>query len=407
MGLTNTCVSCHQGNYNATTNPNHQQVGYSTNCTQCHTTVTWLNASVTHPATFPLTNGHANVRCNTCHTSGVYTGLSTACNTCHQSRFTASTNPNHTQAGFATTCNTCHNTVAWQPSVGWSHPAAFPLSNGHAGQACNACHASGVYHGLTNTCVSCHQTQYNATTNPNHASAGYGTNCVQCHTTVTWLNATFSHPATFPLTNGHAGQTCNACHTNGVYTGLSTACNSCHNGRYTAATNPNHVQAAFNTTCNTCHNTVAWRPSVNWTHPTTFPLTNGHANRTCNACHASGVYHGLTNTCVSCHQANYNATTNPNHASAGFGTGCVQCHNTTTWLNATFNHTPFVITTGSHRSPQTIACTRCHTTGQYSQFSCTTNCHAQTTTNQHHSQVRNYVYASANCYACHPTGRGN
>jgi nitrate/TMAO reductase-like tetraheme cytochrome c subunit len=291
--------------------------------------------------------------------------------------------------------------------VGWSHPAAFPLSNGHAGQACNACHASGVYHGLTNTCVSCHQTQYNATTNPNHASAGYGTNCVQCHTTVTWLNATFSHPATFPLTNGHAGQTCNACHTNGVYTGLSTACNSCHNGRYTAATNPNHVQAAFNTTCNTCHNTVAWRPSVNWTHPTTFPLTNGHANRTCNACHASGVYHGLTNTCVSCHQANYNATTNPNHASAGFGTGCVQCHNTTTWLNATFNHTPFVITTGSHRSPQTIACTRCHTTGQYSQFSCTTNCHAQTTTNQHHSQVRNYVYASANCYACHPTGRGN
>ena len=405
VGLNSACVSCHQSNYNATTNPNHTTAGYSTNCTQCHSTTTWQGASVTHPATFPLTNGHGGVACNTCHTSGVYTGLSTTCSSCHTPEYQASTNPRHAQAGFNTTCTTCHTTVAWQPSRNWTHVSRFPLSGGHGGQTCNACHASGTYVGLNSACVSCHQSNYNATTNPNHTTAGYSTTCNQCHTTTTWLGASVTHPATFPLTNGHAGQQCAACHTGGVYTGLSTACSSCHTTEYQATTNPRHTQASFNTTCNTCHTTVAWRPSVNWTHVSRFPLTNGHAGQTCNACHASGTYVGLNSACVSCHQADYNATANPNHTSAGFGTGCVQCHNTTTWQGATFNHTPFVITSGAHRSPQIIACTRCHTTGQYSQFSCTTNCHAQNATNSNHREVNNYVYASANCYACHPQGR--
>jgi hypothetical protein len=39
-------------------------------------------------------------------------------------------------------------------------------------------------------------------------------------------------------------------------------------------------------------------------------------------------------------------------------------------------------------------------------FSCTT-CHAheKTQMDQKHASIRDYVYNSANCYACHPTGR--
>jgi hypothetical protein len=41
-------------------------------------------------------------------------------------------------------------------------------------------------------------------------------------------------------------------------------------------------------------------------------------------------------------------------------------------------------------------------------FSCIT-CHEhdKTSTDSEHRGVSNYVYNSANCYACHPTGRSD
>ena len=403
-GTSTACASCHMPDYQRTTAPNHAAAGFSTSCNQCHNTAGWTGANFIHTSRFALTNAHAGRSCTDCHTGGVYSGLSSDCVSCHRTDYQGTTNPNHVTSGFQTNCTQCHTTVAWSPA-NFSHSARFPLTAGHSGLSCTQCHTGGTYTAVSTACNTCHMPDYQGTTNPNHAAAGFSTNCTQCHNTGGWTGVNFVHTSSFPLTNGHAGQQCAACHTGGVYTGLSTACSSCHTTEYQATTNPRHTQASFNTTCNTCHTTVAWRPSVNWTHVSRFPLTNGHAGQTCNACHASGTYVGLNSACVSCHQADYNATANPNHTSAGFGTGCVQCHNTTTWQGATFNHTPFVITSGAHRSPQIIACTRCHTTGQYSQFSCTTNCHAQNATNSNHREVNNYVYASANCYACHPQGR--
>lgn len=399
-GLSTSCNSCHMPQYLATTNPNHTTTGYGTNCNSCHSTATWLDAVFNHPTTFPLTAGHGGRLCSACHQGGVYTGLSPVCNTCHTPQYQASTNPNHTAAGFNTTCNTCHNTTSW-PNANYTHISSFPLSGGHAGRTCNACHQSGVYHGLPATCVSCHMPQYQATTNPNHTTAGYSTNCTSCHSTATWLGANVNHPATFPLTAGHAGRTCNSCHTSGVYTGLSTACNTCHLQRYQATTNPNHTAAAFSTTCNTCHNTTSW-PSANYTHISSFPLTGGHAGRTCNACHQSGVYHGLPATCVSCHMPKYQATTNPNHTAAGFPTTCNTCHTTTTWLGATFNHA-FPIASGRHA----FACNQCHLNpANYQTFSCI-DCHThnQATTQGHHNGVNGYQWTTAACYNCHPQGR--
>lgn len=404
-GLSNDCASCHLDNYQATTNPNHAAASFPTTCVQCHNTRRWDDATFAHPATFPLTNGHAGRACASCHTTpGVYTGLTTTCSSCHLDDFQRTTSPNHANAGFATNCTQCHTTTQWQ-GASFVHTSRFPLTNSHSGVSCTRCHTTpGVYTGLTNQCSSCHLDDYQRTTNPNHVTAGFPTNCTQCHGTTTWQGATFTHPSSFPLTNGHAGQTCSRCHTTpGVYTGLSTACSSCHMPDFQATTNPRHVTGAFSTTCNQCHNTTTWN-GANFPHTSAFPLTNAHAGRACTACHTTpGVYTGLNNQCSTCHLSDYQATTNPNHASSGFPTTCNTCHGTTTWSGATFNHTRFPITSGPHRQ----ACAECHRTpGQMQLFSCT-HCHAhnQTEMNNQHRGRSGYSWTSTACYQCHPNGR--
>ncbi len=402
-GLSTSCVSCHQQEFNATTNPNHASAGFGTQCQTCHSTAGWTGANFVHSARFPLTNAHSGRQCSACHTGGVYTGLSGACVSCHQQDYQGTTSPNHTSAGFGTDCQQCHGTTRWQGAA-FAHPSSFPLTNAHSGRSCSECHTTpGVYTGLSTACASCHQQEFNATTNPNHTTAGFGTTCQQCHGTTRWQGASFTHPTSFPLTAGHAGHACSACHsTPGVYTGLSTACASCHQDESNAATDPNHAQAAFGAQCQTCHTTTSFRPSVGWTHISRFPLTNAHSGRACTACHASGQYAGLPATCVSCHQADYTRTTNPNHTSAGFPTTCQQCHGTTTWSGAVFNHR-FPITSGPHRQ----ACAECHRTpNNFVLYSCT-HCHehAQATMASHHSGVRNYQWVSTACVSCHPNGR--
>ena len=108
---------------------------------------------------------------------------------------------------------------------------------------------------------------------------------------------------------------------------------------------------------------------------------------------------------MACHQSNYDRTTNPNHAAAGFPTTCESCHKAgdTSWTQGVFNHTRFPITTGRHAG---IACRTCHTTAtNYQVFSCLTGCHSRGETDNNHSGNNNYRYDSAACYACHPTGR--
>lgn len=396
------CSSCHLKDYNKTTDPNHAASGFSTDCTACHTPLGWEGAFFGHPSSFPLVGSHAGVACKQCHTGNGFKGLSTNCVTCHQSAFAATTNPNHAAAGFGTECQTCHTATSWKTAV-FAHTPAFALTGGHAGKQCSDCHLNNVFKGLPSSCVSCHQANYNATTKPNHVTAGYGTDCQSCHNTLGWQGANFTHPVTFPLTGGHNGVACSTCHKNNVYTGLSTSCVSCHQADFNGTTNPNHGAALFSTTCNTCHTTNAWKP-VSYTHTAAFPLTGGHAGQQCTTCHKNNIYKGLPSTCVSCHLTEYNNTTNPNHATSGFGTDCKVCHSsTTTWQGAVFNH-KFPIKTGAHKN---LNCTDCHTTpGNQAVFSCT-HCHEhrQSEANNEHSGVSGYVWSSPSSYQCHPNGK--
>src|SRR5512135_3172623 len=238
--------------------------GVATSFKKCYNTTAWQSATFDHNATqFPLTGAHRAVTCQGCHADGVYRGKSTACVSCHQQAFDASVNPNHRAAAFPTTCTGCHNTTAWRPST-WDHGTTqFPLTGAHRTVTCQQCHGDGVYRGKSTACVSCHQQNYDATTNPNHRSAGFPTTCTTCHNTTAWQGATFDHNATqFPLTGAHRAVTCQGCHADGVYVGKSTACVSCYQQAFDASVHPNPPPAASTTTCNRCHNTTAWRPST-------------------------------------------------------------------------------------------------------------------------------------------------
>ncbi len=409
-GLSTACVSCHQTDFDGTTDPNHATAGFSTDCEVCHSTTTWQGANFNHSATnFPLTGAHSAVQCDQCHTGGVYTGLSTACVSCHQTDYDGTNDPAHAAAGFPTDCEACHSTTTWQGAVFNHSETNFPLTGAHVAVTCDQCHAGGVYSGLSTACISCHQTDYDGTTDPAHAAAGFPTDCEACHTTTRWQGAVFNHSATnFPLTGAHLAATCDQCHAGGVYSGLSTACISCHQTDYDGTTDPAHASAGFPTDCEACHTTTTWQGAIFNHSATNFPLTGAHLTATCDQCHAGGVYSGLSTACVSCHQSEYNGTTNPAHAAAGFPTDCEACHTTTRWDGATFNHDPwFPIYSGRHAG-RWNRCEDCHPSAtSYTTFDCL-GCHPhddKAGTDSHHRGMNGYSYESTRCYSCHPNGR--
>ena len=409
-GLPTECASCHQPDFDGTTNPNHTQAGFPATCQTCHNTTAWLGATFDHTQTlFPLTGSHVVQECLSCHGGGVYDGLSTQCASCHQSDYDGTTDPNHTQAGFPVTCQTCHNTTQWLGATFNHSQTQFPLTGSHIEQECRSCHGGGVYNGLSMECASCHQSDYNGTTDPNHATAGFPLQCETCHGTSTWLGAVFDHnQSQFPLTGAHLAVECMGCHGGGIYNGLATECASCHQADYNGTTNPNHTQAGFSLQCQTCHTTTAW-PGATFNHSqTSFPLTGSHVQQECMSCHSSGIYNGLNTQCASCHQADYNGTTDPSHVGAGFPLQCETCHNTTTWQGATFDHDSqnFPIYSGKHRDKWDL-CTDCHTNStNYSVFTCL-SCHPHSDkakTDSDHQGRSGYRYDSAACYNCHPRG---
>ena len=332
-------------------------------CQNCHTSLGWKPIRAVpefdHDKTkYPLRGLHEGVSCTQCHAKPVFSNTGTRCADCHA-------DIHRRQMGAD--CQNCHTVKGWNITLQTvkEHDNRFPLVGGHAGLTCADCHKSeavGQFQGLSIQCYSCHQNTFQQTTAPNHVTTGFSTECEQCHTINTWLGAKFDHagpPANFALTGMHATLDCTACHLGGKYKGTPATCVGCHLADFQKASNPNHVALGIPQTCQECHNTGAWQPA-NFDHNTVgFPLTNGHANLRCDQCHANGNFNLTSTACALCHLKDYQSTTNPNHVTAAFPQQCEVCHNTTSWMTATFNHasTGWPLT-GAHTSLQ---CSQCHT----------------------------------------------
>ncbi len=370
-------------------------------CGECHTPERWVPVdkppTFRHETTgFALQSAHAKASCRSCHRTLVFNQVGTACADCHK-------DAHRGEMGFQ--CDACHTPTTWtnQREMFQVHDRTrFPLFASHARLDCTACHRNQQPYEYKNTpaeCGNCHLPTYLGTTSPNHVQAGFSRRCEDCHlvTSPSWHTAVFSHPASFPLEGGHAGLTCSRCHSGGTYTGLSTACVSCHQKDYAATTNPNHTAGRFPTTCESCHTITSWRPAKFDHGQTGFPLTGAHAQVSCDRCHPGGRYTGTPTDCYSCHQADYNGTTNPNHRASGFPTQCQTCHTTTAWRPATFDHnkTRFPLT-GAHTR---VACAQCHPGGRYTgtPTDCY-SCHRKDYPSDHPREGR-----GTQCQQCHNT----
>ena len=441
------CADCHRQS-----DVHRGQMG--SNCEQCHTVKGWSVATQQvkdHQNRFPLLGTHSAVQCEDCHkqaASGIFYGLSTECQSCHLKDWQNTTNPPHAQdpTDFPpSACQGCHRTFdSWlDASFNGNHsapPINFPLTAGHANVPCQECHVNNNYHLqiAATDCgnAGCHLTTWKQTNNPPHPTAGptfSASNCSTCHNTTSWTNVTFNHSVTgFPLTNAHATVPCTQCHVNNNYNLqiAPTDCGNsgCHLPTWQQTNNPVHSTAgtAFGAAnCSQCHDTISWTDLTAFNHSVTgFTLTGAHLTTPCLQCHTNNNYtlQIAPTDCgnSSCHLTQWNSTQTlggnvPNHIAAGFPISqCSTCHNTTSWSNATFDHstTGFPLTNSHQLAPagKVTACAQCHINNNYNLQIAPTDCgnsgcHLSTwqqTNNPVHSTAGT-AFGTASCSQCHDT----
>ncbi len=255
---------------------------------------------------------------------------------CHQSDYNDTTDPDHEAALLPTDCTMCHSQSAWSPST-FDHNTIYPLLGAHAAIAnnCIQCHIAGNYTSTPNTCVGCHQTDYNSTLNPNHNTVGISTDCAACHTNGPgWSPALFpEHDSYYAIQGAHTSLDCVTCH-NGDYNNTPNTCVGCHQSDYNGTTNPNHANLMFPTDCETCHTQTAWIPSTFDHDGMYFPIYSGEHEgewNACSDCHTiAGNYSSFS--CITCHEHNNQADVNDDHDGvSGYqynSNACYSCHPT-------------------------------------------------------------------------------
>lgn len=296
----------------------------------------------------PLNGAHASGQCLRCHNDRGSVSLfaKRGCTGCHEDIH---------RGRLGIKCTTCHSENDWNPTGVYAVHAQtrFPLTGVHVGVTCSRCHPSadsGQFIGADPRCEACHRQDAINAKAFDHASMNALTNCQQCHSQTSWGNAHFNHA------------------------GITTGCAKCH---FPADFNrgPNHVAGNYPMNCEQCHSTASWTPA-RFNHP------------------------GITSGCVNCHAKDFVASQHPTGVAA---TNCESCHTTTTWV---FNHTRFTSFPTRHGNANGT-CSQCHPTLANAKAFMCIECHEHSNPTDlagKHNAVKGYVYANANCYACHPGG---
>lgn len=310
-------------------------------CDRCHSTRNFVDRADevrSHRATrFPLTGAHLALDCAECHETGGpslrFANTPTDCGVCHRADYESATNPDHVAAGFPTDCDQCHSAYAWGGSSFNHALTGFPLTGAHLGADCARCHPGFEFAGAPRACVGCHRPDYETAAQPEHASAGFSTDCDACHGTSAWRPASFDHARTaFPLTGAHVALECGACHSDGVFAGRDPACVACHLDDWQATTSPSHSASGFGTDCASCHGTSGWDGATFDHDGLFFPIYSGRHRgewSSCTDCHLSPADLS-TFTCFQCHPHSDRQKTDDNHSEEpGYrydSEACFSCH---------------------------------------------------------------------------------
>ena len=376
-------------------------------CDDCHTSEGWEvdrnNISFNHDLTnFQLTGLHTEVDCKSCHETLVFSEAKPDCMSCH-------TDLHEQTVGLD--CARCHTTNSWIVSniTEMHQMSRFPLLGAHNTADCYDCHKTASllkFEPLGIECVDCHQSDYEATTDPNHILSSFSTDCAECHKmdAFTWSGSSFTH-AFFPLTQGHAINDCSKCHTGSDFSNTSPDCFSCHQNDYLSTTSPNHQQADLPTNCIECHSTnPGWKPADFPQHDVVFPIYSGEHNgewASCVDCHTNPNNYSLF-TCIDCHEHNRSDMDEDHNGIGGYiysSPACLECHPNGT-EEGSFNHNSsnFPLT-GAHISTD---CIDCHSDGYTTTPSECFDCHTidfNSSVNPNHLQLE----LSMECLDCHTT----
>jgi len=204
------CGGCHRDTYAATTEPDHGLAGFESDCEICHPPAArgWAAPSYVHPQSFALLGIHATTDCSECH-NPVFAGTSVLCIDCHEADYIAAVDPDHDGGSLPHTCEDCHGFSGWA-GADFNHDVHWPLTGAHRSVACLTCHDNG-YSGTPSECIGCHQTEYDATTDPDHVATGFGQDCETCHNTIRWDDTDWDHDILFPIYSGKHRNEWDAC----------------------------------------------------------------------------------------------------------------------------------------------------------------------------------------------------
>lgn len=305
-----------------------------------------------------------------------------------------------------------------------------PLARPHAAlegaTQCLRCHPVGKKDAMDGACLACHREigwlleQRRGL----HAREGRA-KCASCHpdhagrefALVAWAGdslARFDHRrAGWALEGAHRTTKCEECHKAdfrrsegavrapkpgaGNWTGLETACASCHTDVH---------RGAVEQTCQSCHTVERWIPAPRFNHDSTdYPLTGLHRDVTCEACH--GLRPGPARPdrsridpafrplraaeCSGCHKDPHGGR---------LGATCSQCHVTTGFAERKaggFDHskTRYPLR-GRHAA---VRCEACHDNqrgGNTPPFATCSACHVDA-----HAGTATLAGKPADCAACH------
>jgi Cytochrome c7 and related cytochrome c len=380
---------------------------------------------------FDLTGKHTRIECRACHRGKNaadferFDPKTVGCRGCHAHKDV------HKDDGFTDSqCLDCHEMPGvkqlTEESVDLYHgpTSRFPLTQKHAGVACEKCHEGDVYkntpiecgarchedrlhkgtlgdycrrchngglwdaiefdhtedtkwplEGLHQTvpeCASCHPGRNYAKTPTQCSAAGchaaddahqgkLGETCDKCHQ-VTGENL-FNHNAMseFKLDGAHLVTRCSECHPSITFKPQPTNCFGCH-------PEPQVHKGQYGTTCEGCHSTATWK-DIQMLHDVgDFSLDGSHDNLPCVRCHSdSRPLAGAGNLCVNCHRQD-------DIHSNSLSPRCGECHTQWSFTPARFEHsTVGCMLTGVHR---TLPCYDCHKTGTFGPLSATCySCH--------------------------------
>lgn len=188
-GTPTVCFECHTSDFNGSSNPNHLNLGLSTNCEDCHTTdPDWQPATFAiHNDYYALNGAHSTIanECFECH-NGDYNNTPNTCYLCHTDDYNQTNDPPHASAQFSTDCLLCHNESAWEPSTFDHDSQYFPIYSGkhnNEWNTCAECHTNPSNYAIF-SCIDCHEHNQSAMAGEHDEVSGYvweSNACLNCH----------------------------------------------------------------------------------------------------------------------------------------------------------------------------------------------------------------------------------